>query len=142
MQTRHAVRRFRMADLDRILEIESASFGQDAYDRNLFAEYARHCGELFLVAGQRGKVSGYVIAFLRHEKAELVSIAVDPAARGKGAASALLKSTLRRLKWRGATRVGLMVRVSNKSARAFYHRFGFAQVRRVKRYYEDGEDDG
>jgi len=48
MPGRFLVRRFRASDLDRILTIEHASFGEDAYDRNLFAEYARECGALFL----------------------------------------------------------------------------------------------
>jgi len=33
------VRKLRLRDLDRILEIECASFGEDAYDRNLFADH-------------------------------------------------------------------------------------------------------
>ena len=61
MDKRFAVRRVRPRDLDRILEIEAASFGADAYDRNLFAEYTRKCGELFLVALRGTKVFGYVI---------------------------------------------------------------------------------
>src|ERR1019366_2692991 len=53
MEKRFEVRRVRQRDLDRILEIEAASFGADAYDRNLFAEYTRKCRGLFLVA-ERG----------------------------------------------------------------------------------------
>jgi ribosomal-protein-alanine N-acetyltransferase len=33
-----------------------------------------------------------------------------------------------------------MVKVTNETARAFYEKFGFNKVRRVRRYYEDGED--
>ena len=59
MDKQFAVRRVRQRDLDRILEIERASFGADAYDRNLFAEYTRKCGGLFLVAerASRGQES-------------------------------------------------------------------------------------
>lgn len=32
------------------------------------------------------------------------------------------------------------MRVSNETAIAFYRRFGFTRVRRVRGYYEDGED--
>jgi ribosomal-protein-alanine N-acetyltransferase len=70
----------------------------------------------------------------------LVSIAIDPAARGKGAGSALLESSLRRLKRRSVARFGLMVRLSNAPARAFYEKYGFRKLRTVRRYYEDGED--
>ena len=136
----HTVRRLRLADLNRIMEIERASFGDEAYDRNLFAEFFRTCGELFLVAEQGRKVQGYMVTCIRGQQAELVSVAVDPAARRRGAASALMESTLRRLRRRGIARIGLMVRVTNDKARAFYERYGFKKVRIAPRYYEDGAD--
>jgi ribosomal-protein-alanine N-acetyltransferase len=141
---RYSIRRSRPADLDRIMEIERASFGPDAYDRNLFAEYTRRCGELFLVAERSRKVCGYALTCRRagafRNRAELVSLAVDPAMRGRGVASALMESTLRRLRLRGVSRFGLTVKVTNEGARAFYEKYGFIKVRRVRRYYEDGED--
>ena len=140
MHIQHTVRRLRMADLDRIMEIERASFGDEAYDRNLFAEFFRKCGELFLVVESGRKVSGYMVTCIRGEQAELVSVAVDPAARGRGAASALMESTLRRLRRRGTARIGLVVKATNHEARAFYERYGFEKVRKVPRYYEDGAD--
>ena len=144
MNQQFSVRRARPADLDRILTIERAGFGQWAWDRNLFAEYTRTCGELFLVALCRDRVIGYSIACITRRllvrRAELVSIAADPAFRGKGAADALLAATLRRLKARGIPRIGLMVKVTNARARAFYEKHGFRKVRRVPKYYEDGED--
>jgi len=140
MHARYTVRRLRLADLNRIMEIERASFGDEAYDRNLFAEYFHKCGELFLVAEHGRKVRGYMIACIRGEQAELVSVAVDPAARRKGAASALMESALRRLRRRGIARISLMVRVTNDQARAFYESYGFEKVRRAPQYYEDGGD--
>jgi len=144
MKKRYSIRRSRLADLDRIMEIERASFGADAYDRNLFAEYTRQCGELFLVAEDSRKVRGYMLTCRRagafRNRAELVSLAVDPNMRGCGVASALMESTLRRLRLRGVSRFGLMVKVTNETARAFYQKYGFNNVRRVRRYYEDGQD--
>jgi ribosomal-protein-alanine N-acetyltransferase len=144
MYNRFAVRRVRLRDLDRILEIEAASFGADAYDRNLFAEYTRKCGGLFLVADWGSKVCAYSIAVLSPRvspnRAELVSVAVDPAFLGKGAASALMDSTLRRLRLRGVTRLGLMVNVMNFRAIRFYKKYGFRNIRRVPGYYENGAD--
>jgi ribosomal-protein-alanine N-acetyltransferase len=126
------------------LEIETASFGADAYDRNLFAEYTLKCGGLFLVAEWGTKVCAYSIAFIpagsTGMRAELVSVAVDPAFFGRGAASALMDSTMRRLRRRGITRLGLMVKETNLPARAFYEKYGFRKLRRVARYYEDGSD--
>jgi ribosomal-protein-alanine N-acetyltransferase len=143
MSQRFSVRRARLSDLDRILAIERAGFGRWAWDRNLFAEYARTCGDLFLVAcGDR--VIGYSITCITRRllirRAELVSIAVEPRSRGKGAADTLLSTTLRALKRRGVPRIGLTVKVTNERARAFYEKYGFRKIRRVPHYYEDGED--
>lgn len=137
-----SVRRMRTRDLDRIDEIERASFGRDAYDRKLFAEFHHSCGELFLVVEKRRRICGYMVTCFRAAtgRAEVVSIAVEPEARRKGAASLLMDSTLRRLKRRGALRVGLMVRVRNRAARTFYEKYGFERLRRVRSYYEDGAD--
>jgi ribosomal-protein-alanine N-acetyltransferase len=126
--------------MDRIQRIEHASFGNDAYDRNLFAEFFHKCGELFLAALRRGVVCGYVVSCVRGERAEIVSIAVAPSARGGGVASALMESTLRRLRRRGVNRIVLMVKVSNAPARAFYEKYGFEKVRLTRAYYEDGSD--
>jgi ribosomal-protein-alanine N-acetyltransferase len=130
----------RQRDLDAILDVERASFGKDAYDRKLFARYSRTCEGLFLVAGSAGSVHGYSLTRVTGNRAELVSIAVDPPARRQGAASALLCSTLRRLRRRKVERLSLMVRVTNAAARAFYEKFQFTEVRIVRGYYEDGAD--
>ena len=141
MAKRYSVRKLRPSDLDRILEIEHASFGKDAYDRNLFAEFLYKCGDLFLIAATGCRVCGYMLTCIRGRgsdaRAELVSVAVDQGHRGKGAASALMDSTLRRLRLRGVPRLSLMVRVTNRGALAFYEKYGFHKVRIVRGYYED-----
>ena len=144
MPKRFSVRKLRLRDLDRILEIEHASFGKDAYDRNLFAEFFHKCGDLFLVAEAGSDICGYMVTCIRgrgsDDCAELVSVAVDPGHRGRGAASALMDSTLRRLRRRGVLRLGLMVRTTNRQARSFYKKYGFQKVRIVREYYEDQRD--
>ena len=144
MPSQYRIRRFHPNDMERILQIERASFGKDAYDRKLFAEYARKCGELFLLAEGAGTVDGYSIACISPKGSNLVasleSIAVTPRARKKGAASSLLRSTIRRLKLQRVGRITLLVRRSNTVALQFYEREGFAPVRRAPGYYEDGEE--
>jgi [ribosomal protein S18]-alanine N-acetyltransferase len=140
MPTQYRIRRVAARDLDRIGEIELASFGREAYDRKLFAHYLETCGALFLVAERHGRICAYLLSCLRGASAELVSVAVAPEDRAKGAASALLESLLRRLRRRGAVRLRLVVRVKNRAARALYERYGFQRIRRVPGYYEDGAD--
>jgi len=138
------VRRFRSADIEQLLEIERTSFGREAYDRNLFADLFHKCGDSFLVAVMDGNICGYMVTCMRGRRAadcaELVSIAVSPAVRGKGVASTLMRNTVRRLRLRGVARFSLVVRTSNETALRLYERHGFRKVRRVPRYYENGED--
>lgn len=140
MHRRYSVRRVRESDLDAILLLEHASFGKDAYDRKLFAEYCHRCGDLFLVVEEGGRICGYSVTCVRGERAELVSIATDPESRRCGVGSVLLDSTLRRLRRRNVTRVSLMVRVTNADAIRFYVKFRFTKVRLVRGYYENGGD--
>ena len=144
MTTAISIRLLRLSDLNRILEIEHASFGKDAYDRNLFADFYHKCGELFLVAVRGRRICGYMLTCIGGQStanhAELVSVAVDPRQRGKGIASALMDSTLRRLRRRGVVRFHLTVKVTNATAIRFYEGYGFRKSRIARRYYEDGAD--
>jgi ribosomal-protein-alanine acetyltransferase len=140
MRAQYKIRRAASGDLDRICQIEEASFRQQAYDRKLFAAYLSKCGGLFLVAERHDKICGYLLSCLRGTSAELVSVAVAPEIREKGAASALLESLLRRLRRHGTARLHLVVRVNNWAARAFYEKYGFRRLRAIPGYYEDGGD--
>ena len=72
--------------------------------------------------------------------AQLVSVAVAREARRKGVASALMDSTLRRLRRRWVSCLSLTVKVTNRRAVAFYRKYGFRTLRISRRYYEDGGD--
>lgn len=139
MPSEFTIRRFRLSDMDKLLKIERAIFPRDAYDRNLFTEYFHTCGDLFLVLVRGGIICGYMLTCIR-PRPEIVSIAVQPAQRRKGAARLLLESTTRRLRRRQARRLNLMVRVRNRAALKFYVKHGFLKIRVVHQYYDDGTD--
>jgi ribosomal-protein-alanine N-acetyltransferase len=132
--------RFRKEHLPRIMQIERASFGRDAYSRSLFRElHGAHPG-LFLVARRGTSVSGYIVGCAGAGIGEIVSVAVDPAHRGAGVGAALVEHLLGKLAAAGVARVELMVRLDNHPAIRFYRQFGFRRVHRVPGYYEDGAD--
>jgi [ribosomal protein S18]-alanine N-acetyltransferase len=139
------VRPFQRRDLERVAEIERASFGKDAWPAELFLEYWRTSPELFLIAKDCSKsagrgIAGYSITRTDWRGAELESIAVATLYRGRGAAQALLNATVARLRSQGAGALRLMVGMANEPALRFYQRFGFIRVRKVKRYYGPGRD--
>ena len=140
MASQFEIRQFHPHDLGRILEVEQASFGPDAWDRELFLEYFQRCPELFLVARHGRRIGGYIITCTGPKEAELVSIAVDPRNRLRGVGRALLDATLAQLRSHRVSTWWLMVETSNDPAIRFYENYGFARKRRTKRYYGAGRD--
>jgi len=110
-------------DLDRVLLIESLSFG---------ATWTRHClktalsDDIFLVYQQKN-VIGYLIACLceKRKKAEILRIAVHPNHRGKGIAKELLETSFRIFSEDTVEEVSLRVDSSNRAAVKLYEKLGF-----------------
>jgi ribosomal protein S18 acetylase RimI-like enzyme len=71
--------------------------------------------------------AGVVGGFVRHDRTEvqLISMWVDPRARGQGAAQALIRAIATWAKERGARRVVLFVQEVNTAGRALYVKAGF-----------------
>ena len=82
---------------------------------------------LFVAEGEDGDWLGVVGGFGRLDRAEvqLISLWVDPRARGRGAASALIRAVASWARVRGADRVVLFVQEANAPGRALYERAGF-----------------
>jgi len=92
---------------------------------------------LALVAEESGIV-GFLLAFWEGKEVHIHDLAVAPEHRRKGVASALLQGLLAEAK--GAQRVRLEVRASNRAAQAFYRKHGFKEVAILPGYYAGGED--
>jgi ribosomal-protein-alanine N-acetyltransferase len=131
---------FRLRHLPRVLRIERASFGAEAWPRKYFLELCRDCRGFFVVAKVRGRIAGYAVACAEKRNAEIASLAVHPDYRRLGVADTLMRHTLRELGAAGVRRVELMVRTGNAAGLQLYRALGFRGVRTVPRYYEDGGD--
>ena len=68
------------------------------------------------------------------DEAELLLLAVEPLARGRGTARALIERTATEAAGRGAARLLLEVRASNP-ALALYRATGFGEIGRRRDYY-------
>ena len=131
---------FRLRHLERILRIERASFGAEAWPRRYFLELYGDCRDYFVVAKVRGRIAGYAVACAEKRSAEIASLAVHPDYRRLGVADALMGHSLRALRLAGCGRVELMVRTGNTAGAQLYRSLGFRRVRLVPRYYQDGGD--
>lgn len=81
-------------------------------------------------------VIGFIVSRIAADEAEILSVAVAAAHRGRGHARALLQAHLGHLAGRGVTTVFLEVEDGNRSALALYERAGFRIVGRRERYYK------
>ncbi|MGZ4912041.1 MAG: ribosomal protein S18-alanine N-acetyltransferase [Halobacteriota archaeon] len=133
------VRGFRPADFERIVAIEKEAFGE--YNPLLFMTAYEAFPDGFLVAEHDGYVVGFVITvFVAPFEVKILSIAVDKRYQNRGFASMLLINLFTVLRSKGFLRLLLEVRLSNRPAYKLYLSLGFAPLKIIYAYYQDGED--
>lgn len=138
-----AIRRVRAEEWPRWREVrlrmlrDDAAFFSTRYEdmvrepdstwRDWVAEAAAGSEKTLFVADERDRWLGVVGAFRRVDPLEvqLISMWVDPSARGRGLARALIRSVGQWAQARQASRVVLFVQEANRPARALYERAGF-----------------
>lgn len=132
-----AVRAADAAALDRVMAVMAASFDPEFGE----AWTQLQCGGMLadakawlLLGDWRGAVAGFALARQVVDEAELLLIAVTPAARGQGLGAALLETVTRDARRRGADRLFLEVRADNPAI-ALYRGAGFDKVGERRGYY-------
>lgn len=142
------LRELRWQDLAAVHRIETDAFEHDPWsEASFWAELAARPRRDYVVLQERPAdggdpaVIGYAGLDLAGEVADVMTIAVDPARRGRGHGQVLLRHLLERAADAGASRVLLEVRADNEPALALYARHGFAEVHRRRGYYSPGAVD-
>lgn len=97
-------------------------------------------GHFAWLACLAGEPAGFVLGRVAAEEAEVLTLAVRPAARRGGAGAALMRALMAEAARRGATVLFLEVAEGNLAARALYAALGAAEAGRRRRYYPDGSD--
>ncbi len=134
-------------DLDRIVQIEQASFSVP-WTRKMFeVELTQNpFGHVYVArpAGspdQAGTLLGYVCYWVVFEECRLMTLAVEPSARRRGLGRTLLRHAMTRGRSLGATRGLLELRASNAVALSLYEQEGFRQTAVRTRYYANPVED-
>lgn len=137
-RTRVAVHR----DLRAVAAIERVVF-PDPWSHGMFVAHLRYGPpEMFVIAeGADGELLGYALTRTVLDEAELLNIAVAPAARRRGIGVALLRAAMETCRAAGAEWMLLEVREANVAARALYERHGFTPVGRRAGYYHSPRED-
>jgi ribosomal-protein-alanine N-acetyltransferase len=132
------IRPLAYSDLPRVIAVERRSFPTPWSLAMFVLELSKPSG-VCLAALDGESLVGYLICSRYAQVWHLMNIAVDPASRRRGLATALLAAMLARA---GPDEpYTLEVRTSNAPAIALYERFGFRSAGTRPRYYQDtGED--
>ena len=130
------------AEIDAILRIEAASF-TNPWSRQMYLAELENKGVSFLyVARDEQRVAvGFCSCWLVLDELHINNLAVEPAHRRAGAASALLNRVLADGVAHGARRATLEVRRSNDPALRLYERFGFSVTGVRHGYYSHPVED-
>jgi [ribosomal protein S18]-alanine N-acetyltransferase len=131
------------ADLDNVLSLELALFGDEAWSRQMLAGELGQQPEnrLYLVAEDGTQIVGYAGLLAAGGQADVLTIAVDTGRWGQGVGSALLRQLLAEATKRGCTEVFLEVRADNARAQRLYHWWGFTDVGIRRGYYQPSGTD-
>lgn len=87
------------------------------------------------------QVVGFGGMWVLYDEAHVTTIGVAPSHRGRGLGELLLVDLFERAWERNAEWLTLEVRVSNDSAQALYHKYGFSRQGVRRRYYSDNGED-
>ncbi|HET7398923.1 MAG TPA: ribosomal protein S18-alanine N-acetyltransferase [Intrasporangium sp.] len=137
------MRELEWTDLEALARLEVALFADDAWSlATWWAELAERPRRDYVVAvGEDGSVSGYAGIDVAGDVADVMTLAVSPAAQGVGLGGILLRALVERAIARGAGSLLLEVRADNAAARALYERNGFRTISVRRRYYQPGDVD-
>ncbi|MGI8949712.1 MAG: ribosomal protein S18-alanine N-acetyltransferase [Ornithinimicrobium sp.] len=131
-----SIREMRWQDLGAVSALERELHPDDAWSTaSWWAELALRPRRDYLVAQRAGSLVGYAGSDVSADRADVMTLAVAPPARGAGLAHLLLSELHRRAADAGAREMLLEVREDNAGARALYRRHGYRQVHRRAGYY-------
>ena len=125
-------------DLDRASRLHSEAFepmGESGWTRQDIAGLLASPGVAGFLLGQDNLDVGMAICRTAADEAELLTVAVDPAHRRRGAARLLLGAVIDRARADGARTLFLEVGADNPGARTLYDSLGFEVVGRRAAYY-------
>jgi ribosomal-protein-alanine N-acetyltransferase len=135
----------RRGDIPQVTQIaaalpEAPHWPESAYAAALESDATPRRIALVVEDGE-ARMWGFAVALIVAPQAELETIAVAKSAQRQGIATRLLAELFTALKRIQISEVFLEVRESNRAARAFYTRAGFAETGRRAGYYTDPKED-
>jgi ribosomal-protein-alanine N-acetyltransferase len=140
------LRRATRGDLDAIMALETATFGNDAWSTESMSSELGSVHTYYLAAFDPARpnvLAGYagLLAPAGSRDGEIQTIAVAPSARRHGLGRTLMVRLIAEAANRRARQVFLEVRADNPNARSLYDSLGFEQIAVRKNYYQPDNVD-
>jgi len=129
-------------DIPDLSALEPVLFADDAWsEQTWWAELAGRPRRSYVIGEQSGTVVGYAGVDCGGEVADVMTIAVAPAARGQGLGTVLLHWLIAEAQRCGAEHLMLEVRADNVVAQRLYRATGFSTLSVRRNYYQPGDVD-
>lgn len=140
------LRRANADDLEAIMQLETATFANDAWSSATMRDELANANAWYLVAfppEDPSHIEAYagVLAPRGAKEADVQTIAVAEGARRRGLGRTIMLTLVGEAMKRGAEEIFLEVRADNPGARELYRSLGFEELAVRARYYQpDGVD--
>jgi len=135
------IRKMTLDDVSAVTELDRISFALPWPERSFRFEVRENTASRCYVATTDERIVGAVVAWLLVDELHVATIATHPDFRRQGIAQTLLSHALKLAAKEGAVSSFLEVRASNLAAQTMYHKFGYEEVGRRRRYYKDNDED-
>ena len=141
-----ALREFSKDDIDTVVKLAKLAmpypWSADVFEDCLKANYAGWV--LTNSSENQGEmIIGFVVILIHSDECQLMNICIHPNYQRRGYANYVLEQVVEYSREKGASRIALEVRSSNKAAIELYQQAGFIEVGKRKQYYasEWGRED-
>lgn len=130
-------RRLKQKDLYQAYQLDQLCFPQGiAYSFDTFLYFYFYIDHYSLVAEEGDKIVGFIIASIdRNKTSQIITLDIHPNYRRRKLGSQLLNRVEKHLYSRGVEYIHLQVGINNTPAINLYKKCGFAEVKRLPKYY-------
>jgi ribosomal-protein-alanine acetyltransferase len=134
----HQIRIASEADLENIMQIEKACFGNDAWSKSNMKSELLAPHTTYVVAEENNSLIGYagLSKFSSSTSSDIQTIAVSESHRGLGVGRKLMESILNFARQQNAKEVFLEVREDKPMPQSLYDSLGFIAIDRRDNYYQ------
>lgn len=125
--------------LDRLYEIETECFGEEAFTKKQIAQLLTDYNSISLIARENGEIVGFIVGMVYPDRkainGHILTIDVSPSHRRKGIGQMLLQEMESIFSHKGVQACLLEVREDNVAATGLYRKLGYKEVGRLENYY-------